>query len=76
MFMVSLLILFQRESLGTTYFSDDMSDAQEAVTGTLTAYDALLKELEQDQRDDVVRTIGLRMEELKAQEQAIKELLD
>ncbi|KAK7481035.1 hypothetical protein BaRGS_00027754 [Batillaria attramentaria] len=65
-----------RESVGTTYFSDDMSDAQEAVSNTLAAYEALLSELEKDQKDDVVRTIGLRMEELRAQEQAIKDLLD
>lgn len=65
-----------RESLGTTYFSDDMSEAQESVSSTLSLYEALLSDLEKDQREDVIRTIGLRMEELKAQEQAIKDLLD
>ena len=53
-----------------------MTDAQSAVATTLTKYKALLADLDEDQRNDVTRTIGLRMEELKAQEQAIKDLLD
>ncbi|KAK7112060.1 hypothetical protein V1264_011572 [Littorina saxatilis] len=65
-----------RESLGSTYFSEDMQEAQEAVSETLTTYEALLADLDEDQRNDVVRSIGLRMEELRAQEQAIKDLLD
>ncbi|KAL8576591.1 hypothetical protein ACOMHN_025066 [Nucella lapillus] len=65
-----------RESLGSSYFSDDMMEAQEAVSSTITKYEALLTDLDEDQRNGVVRTIGLRMEELKAQEQAIKDLLD
>ena len=66
----------QRESLGSTYFSEDMLDAQEAVSTTLSNYEAVLADLEEDQKTEVVRSIGLRMEELKAQEQAIKDLLD
>ncbi|XP_005096601.1 uncharacterized protein LOC101854564 [Aplysia californica] len=64
-----------RESMGTVYFSDDMSDAQAAVSDTLVEYKQLLSQLSADQRQEVLKTIGLRMEELKAQEQAIKEAL-
>ena len=61
--------------MGTVYFSDDMQDAQNAVSETLKEYSELLSNLSELQKEEVVRTIGLRMEELKAQEQAIKELL-
>lgn len=53
-----------------------MTEAQEAVSTAIATYEAFLADLDEDQRKDVIRTIGLRMEELKAQEQAIKDLLD
>ena len=72
---VHLLSLFQRESKGTTYFSDDMSDAQEAVNTTLDAYQSLLNELNEQQTQHVLRSIGLKMEELKAQLKMIEDEL-
>lgn len=69
------LIEDARESLDTVYFSEDMSEAQEAVISTLDQYHKLLDQLSDDQRQNVLRTIGLRMEELKAQEQALKDAL-
>lgn len=66
----------QRESIGTDHFSEDMCDAQEAVKTTLTAYDILLEELNSGQRQEIIKTLGLRMGELKVQEQAIRDLLD
>ena len=59
----------------TVYFSEDMAEAQEAVSSTLAQYKKLLDQLSENQRQDVLRTIGLRMEELKAQEQALKDAL-
>ncbi|RUS89726.1 hypothetical protein EGW08_002544 [Elysia chlorotica] len=67
------LIEDARESMETVYFSDDMAEAQEAVTTTLDQYQKLLSQLSESQRQEVLRTIGLRMEELKAQEQALKD---
>ncbi|GFO38741.1 hypothetical protein PoB_006524600 [Plakobranchus ocellatus] len=64
-----------RESMETVYFSEDMAEAQEAVKATLDQYRKLLEQLSEDQRQEVLRTIGLRMEELKAQEQAITDSL-
>ncbi|XP_060067175.1 uncharacterized protein LOC132547437 isoform X1 [Ylistrum balloti] len=64
-----------RESQGTVYFSDDMSEAQEAVKDTLEEYNSLLSKLNDTQKQNVVRTIGLRMEELKAQQSALEESL-
>ncbi|XP_060067176.1 uncharacterized protein LOC132547437 isoform X2 [Ylistrum balloti] len=65
----------KRESQGTVYFSDDMSEAQEAVKDTLEEYNSLLSKLNDTQKQNVVRTIGLRMEELKAQQSALEESL-
>ena len=62
--------------MGSTYFSEDMLDAQAAVKDTLTEYKDLLSKLSVKQKEDVVRTIGLRMEELKAQVQATNEALN
>ena len=60
----------------TVYFSEDMKEAEDAVKDTLQEYESLLQRLSDKQREDVVRTIGLRMEELKAQVDAIHESLN
>ena len=59
--------------MGTVYFDDDIKEAKPAVEETLQLYSDLLGELSEDQRQTVVSTIGLRMEELKAQLAALKE---
>ena len=63
----------QRESKGTVYFSEDMKEAQQAVEDTLTEYKNILEKLSDKQRQDVISTLGLRMEELKAQKMAMEE---
>lgn len=66
---------FQRESMNTVYFSEDMQEAAEAVSQTIHMYEKLLNELDENQKKDVVRTIGLKMAELKAQQAAMEEEL-
>lgn len=66
---------FQRESMNTVYFSEDMQEAAEAVSQTIQMYEKLLNELDENQKKDVVRTIGLKMAELKAQQSAMEEEL-
>ena len=55
------------------YFDDDIKEAKSAVEETLQLYNDLLSTLSEDQRQTVISTIGLRMEELKAQLVALKE---
>lgn len=62
-----------RSSMGTVYFSDDMTDAEAVIDEVLTEYESLLKLLTDSQSKDVTRAIGLKMEELKAQLQLLKE---
>uniref|UniRef100_K1P8X5 Uncharacterized protein n=1 Tax=Magallana gigas TaxID=29159 RepID=K1P8X5_MAGGI len=64
-----------RESMNTVYFSEDMQEAAEAVSQTIQMYEKLLNELDENQKKDVVRTIGLKMAELKAQQAAMEEEL-
>lgn len=65
----------KRESEGTVYFSEDMQEAQTAVQETLNEYQKLLGNLSETQRKDVIAALGLRMEELKAQQAAIEDSL-
>lgn len=64
-----------RESQGTVYFSDDIEDAQQAIKDTLEQYSNLVQKLTSEQRQKVSATLGLRMEELKAQQAALEEML-
>ncbi|KAI8501274.1 hypothetical protein Bbelb_213690 [Branchiostoma belcheri] len=59
---------------GTIYFHEDLEDATTAVKETLALYNQLLEQLTEEQRNDVVRAIGLKMEELKAQESMLQEM--
>lgn len=61
--------------MNTVYFSEDMQEAAEAVSQTIQMYEKLLNELDENQKKDVVRTIGLKMAELKAQQAAMEEEL-
>ncbi|XP_052774251.1 uncharacterized protein LOC128212895 [Mya arenaria] len=64
-----------RESQGTVYFSEDLEEAQAAVNETLAEYRDLLDRLSDKQRQELISTLGLRMEELRAQQAAIEEEL-
>lgn len=64
-----------RGSVGTVYFSDDMSDAENAIEEVLSDYENLMQQMNEEQKKSVVRTIGLKIEELKAQIQMLKDSL-
>ena len=55
------------------YYSEDLQEAEQAVEATLSQYQALMAQLSETQRQEVQRTIGLKMEELKAQLAMIRE---
>ncbi|KAG8237322.1 hypothetical protein J437_LFUL014487 [Ladona fulva] len=62
-----------RNSMGTVYFSDDMTDAEVMVDEVCKDYEKLLSDLDSGQSGKVTRAIGLKVEELKAQLQLLKE---
>ncbi|XP_068223200.1 uncharacterized protein [Palaemon carinicauda] len=63
-----------RSSLGTVYFSEDVIDTQAQVKETLDDYNNLLPRLSEKQRKNVIQSIGLKMEELKAQLSLLEDL--
>ena len=52
-----------------------MKEAKEAVQEALRSYDNLLGMLTPEQKNDVVGSIGLKIEELKAQQTMIEEMM-
>ncbi|XP_061175212.1 uncharacterized protein LOC133184253 [Saccostrea echinata] len=64
-----------QESMNTVYFSEDMQEASKAVAETIKLYEKFLKELNENQKKEVTRTIGLKMAELRAQYSAMEEEL-
>ena len=53
------------------YYNDDKETARQAVQECLDFYDNLLKDLDNDQKLDVQRKIGLKIMELKSQLDAL-----
>lgn len=64
-----------RSSLGTVYFSEDVLDTQAQVKETLDDYTDLLSRLNEKQKRTVIQSIGLKMEELKAQMSLLEDLV-
>ncbi|KAF9208268.1 hypothetical protein BGZ49_009320 [Haplosporangium sp. Z 27] len=58
---------YAEEARGTVYYNDDKEAAREAVQECLTTYDTLLLDLDEAQKLDVQRKIGLKIMELKSQ---------
>ncbi|XP_037793166.1 uncharacterized protein LOC119588595 [Penaeus monodon] len=63
-----------RSSAGTVYFSEDMEDTTAQVQETLQDYHSLLERLTEKQKKQVIQSIGLKMEELKAQMSLLQDL--
>ncbi|KAF9399557.1 hypothetical protein BGX21_006012 [Mortierella sp. AD011] len=62
---------YAEEARGTVYYNDDKETAREAVQECLKSYDELLKDLDDAQKLDVQRKIGLKIMELKSQLDAL-----
>ncbi|KAJ8038122.1 hypothetical protein HOLleu_19109 [Holothuria leucospilota] len=65
----------QRNSFGSVYFNEDLQEAEDSLNETLGRYNALLEKLSDSQKEQVLRSIGLKMEELKAQRQVIQDII-
>ncbi|KAH7034076.1 hypothetical protein BKA57DRAFT_476481 [Linnemannia elongata] len=62
---------YAEEARGSVYYNDDKETARQAVQETLDAYDVLLTDLNDAQKLDVQRKIGLKIMELKSQLDAL-----
>lgn len=61
------LIADALDSQGSTYFEDDLDDAQHAVNECLDEYNAMLNQLDEAKKAEVMRSMGMKMEQLKGE---------
>lgn len=67
-------IEYAEESQGTTYYHEDLTTAEKAVTDVLTAYDDFLTSLPTDEmRSEVKTKVGMKIKELKMTFDALPE---
>ena len=59
------------ESVGTTYFNDEANFAKTCVEKTLGLYAELLAGMEEKERASTQRSMGMKMEQLKAEVQLL-----
>ncbi|KAK9760482.1 hypothetical protein K7432_015436 [Basidiobolus ranarum] len=62
---------YATESKGSVYYNDEKAAAQAAVTDCLDAFDSLIERLDDTQKSDVQRKIGLKILELRSQLDAL-----
>eukprot|EP00283_Hemiselmis_rufescens_P011205 CAMPEP_0173435948 /NCGR_PEP_ID=MMETSP1357-20121228/15679_1 /TAXON_ID=77926 /ORGANISM="Hemiselmis rufescens, Strain PCC563" /LENGTH=176 /DNA_ID=CAMNT_0014400989 /DNA_START=32 /DNA_END=562 /DNA_ORIENTATION=+ len=62
-----LLIEDALDSNGTTYFEEDLDDAQVAVRETLELYKKTLDSLDDKRKGEMTRSMGMKMEQLKGE---------
>eukprot|EP00199_Chlamydomonas_sp_CCMP681_P004995 CAMPEP_0119108058 /NCGR_PEP_ID=MMETSP1180-20130426/13368_1 /TAXON_ID=3052 ORGANISM="Chlamydomonas cf sp, Strain CCMP681" /NCGR_SAMPLE_ID=MMETSP1180 /ASSEMBLY_ACC=CAM_ASM_000741 /LENGTH=109 /DNA_ID=CAMNT_0007093635 /DNA_START=160 /DNA_END=489 /DNA_ORIENTATION=+ len=56
-----------REDSETTYFNDSVEDAKKIVDNCIEKWDALLARLSPEEKAKMQRSMGLKMEQLKAE---------
>ena len=56
-----------REDVGTTYFNDQYLQAQECTTEVLAKWQAILSRLDEEEKGKLVRSMGMKIEQLKAE---------
>ena len=55
------------QDAGTVYFNESAEEARKLVKDTLSRWDTLLGSLPQEDKERLVRSMGLKMEQLKAE---------
>ncbi|KAG1449331.1 hypothetical protein G6F46_010925 [Rhizopus delemar] len=65
---------YAEESQGTTYYHEDRTGAEKAVSEVLNAYNAFIDKLPSDEmREEVKTKVGMKMKELKMSFDALPE---
>jgi hypothetical protein len=64
------------QDVGTVYFNESAEEAKGLVSQTLGKWDALLATLAEAERGAMQRSMGLKMEQLKAEVQGLDHLHD
>jgi hypothetical protein len=61
-------IEFAKEEAETVYFNESVQEARKAVEACMSRWEALLAALPEEERNRVVRTMGLKMAQLQVRE--------
>jgi hypothetical protein len=69
-------IEYAKEDAGTTYFNESCQDARRLVGETLERFDSVLAQLDEEERGRLQRSMGMKMEQLKAELQLLDTLHD
>ncbi|PRW45044.1 late embryogenesis abundant [Chlorella sorokiniana] len=69
-------IEYAQEDAETVYFNESCEEAREAVAEVLDAYTSLLGRLSAEERGKLQRSMGLKMEQLKAEVETLDTLHD
>eukprot|EP00879_Flechtneria_rotunda_P010502 GHRR01010978.1.p1 GENE.GHRR01010978.1~~GHRR01010978.1.p1 ORF type:complete len:139 (+),score=35.66 GHRR01010978.1:253-669(+) len=67
-------IEFAREDAETVYFNESTAEARQAVQEVLGRWQSLLQKLPQEEQQRLQRSMGLKMEQLKAELKELDEL--
>mmetsp|Transcript_10764 Transcript_10764/g.16886 ORF Transcript_10764/g.16886 Transcript_10764/m.16886 type:complete len:179 (+) Transcript_10764:63-599(+) len=59
------------DAQGSTYFEEDLKDAQDQVAKALEMYNDLLAQLDEKKKGEIQRLMGMKMEQLKGELQQI-----
>ncbi len=62
------------EDAETTYFNESVAEAKKVVTACLARWEGLLARLDEEERGRLVRSMGLKMEQLKAEFSTVEKL--
>lgn len=64
------------QDMGTTYFNKSAGDARSLVEKVLGDFGAILESVDDDKKGELTRSMGLKMEQLKAELQGLDHLHD
>lgn len=67
-------IEFAREDAETVYFNDSAEEARQVVTHVLDRWQELLAKVSQDEQGRLQRSMGLKIEQLKAELKELDEM--
>ncbi|CAG9460705.1 unnamed protein product [Pedinophyceae sp. YPF-701] len=69
-------IEFAQEDAETTYFNESCEAAREITQEALDMFNALLSRLDDDERGKLQRSMGMKMEQLKAELEQLETMHD
>ena len=70
------LQLVSAQDMGTTYFNESAEEARKLVGEVLDSFDDIIASVDDQKKGELTRSMGLKMEQLKAELQELDHLHD